>query len=66
MYDKIKLYVIKCYVDFKSTNTVENENHINGLNNNNDKYFSSFTGVFQGESLSLFLFSMFINELKNF
>ena len=39
----------------------ENENH-----DNKDDFFASVCGVFQGESLSPFLFSMYLNDLDDF
>lgn len=36
------------------------------LDMEDEMYFSSCTGVFQGESLSPFLFSMYVNEVDNY
>ena len=51
MYDKIKVCV-------KSMNKSNDEN-------NDTCFFKSKVGVFQGESLSPFLFSMYLNDLSN-
>ena len=53
MYDKIKL-------------RVKQTSQLNIDSSNVDKcFFSTKTGVLQGESLSPFLFSMFINDISD-
>lgn len=42
------------------------QEHIHQLNNMPSCYFSPVAGVFQGESLSPFLFSMFLNDINDF
>ena len=66
LYSKIKLCVKNSYVDLTSTENNDFLNTLNGKNDVNDMYFSSYTGFFQGESLSPFLFSMFINDLDDY
>ena len=77
MYSKIKLCVkgtqSKCndmHCNTENCNNVQNDaNECNDMfgnvdNNPHSCYFSSVAGVFQGESLSPFLFSMFLNDLS--
>jgi len=65
-----------CKIKFCVKNTINTEKRYTYLlkqeNNenlkdqqNNDYFFSSKAGVFQGERLSPFLFSMYINDLSN-
>ena len=54
MYSQIKL-CIKNYCSPSNDITM----------NNIDAFFCSKAGVFQGESLSPFLFSMFVNDINN-
>ena len=66
MYSKIKLCVKTTFVNetrtSKDIDAQTNENFTN--QNENDYFFTSKVGVFQGESLSPFLFSMYINDLS--
>ena len=67
MYSKIKLCVKKTFqkneININENCFTQNENTTGQSNNN--YFFSSKAGVFQGESLSPFLFSMFINDLSS-
>ena len=68
MYDKIKL----CVKNHKITKNLITERMESSINEHHqldleeEMYFSSCTGVFQGESLSPFLFSMYVNDLDNY
>jgi len=53
MYSKIKL----CVRDYSK--------NLTGGTHETPEYFTSYAGVFQGESLSPFLFSMFLNDLRS-
>ena len=82
MYGKIKLRVRQTASSFlknKNSNTDKSnrKNHSNDENERNtffenedfvesDDFFTSTAGVFQGESLSPFLFSMYLNDLDTF
>ena len=67
MYSKIKLCVKKTFQ--KNENDLDknilNQNENSTSQSDNDYFFSSKAGVFQGESLSPFLFSMYINDLNS-
>ena len=70
MYSKIKLCVKssyeKCISEFKDDD-IYDESAVENLNNtSNDYFFSPVAGVLQGESLSPFLFSMYLNDLQDF
>ena len=57
MYGQIKLYV---------KNTTSFSNKVAPLSETENFFFTSRNGVFQEESLSAFLFAMFINDLNDF
>ena len=75
MYGKMKMYVKdsvinNCYDSndgyFSCTSGVTNSRPIvNNCHDSNDDYFSCTSGVMQGDSVSPFLFSMFLNDLEN-
>ena len=68
MYDKIKLCIknnkVTSYLRSEGNHTTANVNSTEILDD--DMYFTSCTGVLQGESLSPFLFSMFVNDLDQY
>ena len=60
MYSQIKLCV-RGFSNETSENCIDNAQECN----NNDTFFCSKAGVFQGESLSPFLFAMFLNDIND-
>ena len=68
MYSKIKLRVKSPFNASRSSSNDGNINHDNDVETDqiSDFFFTSNAGVFQGESLSPFLFSMYVNDLSNY
>ena len=65
MYSKIKLCVRETCNQMMSRGNGNESNDMLGDDADNP-IFTSFSGVFQGECLSPFLFSMFVNDLSDF
>ena len=65
MYSKIRLCVKETYRLMTPYENVNNSSDASG-DDSSDFMFTSFSGVFQGECLSPFLFSLYINDLCDY
>ena len=68
MYSKIKLRVKSPFNLFRSRPNADDSNNDTDFESNqiSEFFFTSNAGVFQGESLSPFLFSMYVNDLSSY
>ena len=70
MYSKIKICVKDTFQNLTGSNNNPHSQNYENLSDMNqrdkDYFFTSKAGVFQGESLSPFLFSMYVNDFSKF